>query len=144
MRSSGSWRILLDCSTFLSGIFYPLGKPHKILDLWMDKKFELYLTKVIFEEYVRKTKDLTHRLKKTEESVDLWFTLFRKLAIFIDPEPLPKDLCRDPDDVKYLEAAKGGRIDFLISSDNDLLILRKFADTKIVLPSDFLKMFAKK
>jgi putative PIN family toxin of toxin-antitoxin system len=139
MKSSGVWRVLLDCSTFLSAIFYPLGKPNKILFLWIEGLYDLYLTKDIYLEYQRKIKDMAVRLKKSEEKGQSWLIFLNQRAIFVNPLPLPKTSCRDFNDVKYLEVAAGSRADFLISSDKDLLILKKFKKTKIVTPDEFLK-----
>jgi putative PIN family toxin of toxin-antitoxin system len=42
------------------------------------------------------------------------------------------DLCRDEKDNKFLEVAINGRADYLITGDNDLLVLRPFQDVKIL------------
>jgi len=49
------------------------------------------------------------------------------------------EVCRDPKDNYLLALAKGGEADFLISGDEDLLILKRFEDTEVVLISDFVK-----
>lgn len=46
--------------------------------------------------------------------------------------------CRDPKDVKFLECAVAGQADYLVSSDRDLLALRRFRDVAIVNPGHFL------
>lgn len=143
MKSSGNWRGIVDCSTFLSGIFYPLGKPNKILSLWVQRNFDLYLSQAIYQEYQDKTKDIAIRLKKTGNEGILWFKLLDKRAIFVEPKLIPKESCRDSGDLKYLEAAKGGNADFLVTSDKDLLVLKKFDQTKILSPSEFLEIFVK-
>ncbi len=140
MKLSGVWRVVLDCSTFLSGVFYPLGKPNQVLRVWVDKKFDLYLSEEIYKEYELKIEEIAKRLKKEPTKGKLWFKLIDRRAIFIKPRPLPKDYCRDPNDLKYLEAAADSGADFLISSDKDLLVLKKFEKTKIVSPDQFLKI----
>ncbi|PZV21376.1 MAG: putative toxin-antitoxin system toxin component, PIN family [Snowella sp.] len=42
------------------------------------------------------------------------------------------DLCRDEKDNKFLEVAINGKADYLITGDNDLLVLRPFQDVKIM------------
>lgn len=55
------------------------------------------------------------------------------------PQPLAfPGACRDPKDVKFLECAVTGRADYLISSDRDLLGIRRFRDVAIVNPGHFL------
>ena len=48
------------------------------------------------------------------------------------------DLCRDKKDNKFLEVAINGRADYLITGDNDLLVLRPFQDIKIMTVNEFL------
>ena len=48
------------------------------------------------------------------------------------------DLCRDEKDNKFLEVAINGKADYLITGDNDLLVLRPFQDVKIMTINEFL------
>jgi putative PIN family toxin of toxin-antitoxin system len=47
-------------------------------------------------------------------------------------------LCRDEKDNKFLEVAINGKADYLITGDNDLLVLRPFQDVKIMTINEFL------
>ncbi|HXT80249.1 MAG TPA: putative toxin-antitoxin system toxin component, PIN family [Acetobacteraceae bacterium] len=51
-------------------------------------------------------------------------------------------LCRDPTDDKFLELAVSGRADFILTGDNDLLVLGLFRGTRIVAPATFLRTVA--
>ncbi|MBE9011657.1 putative toxin-antitoxin system toxin component, PIN family [Pseudanabaenaceae cyanobacterium LEGE 13415] len=46
--------------------------------------------------------------------------------------------CRDPKDDKFLELASNGNANYLLSSDQDLLVLNPFRAVKILTPADFL------
>ena len=48
------------------------------------------------------------------------------------------ELCRDEKDNKFLEVAINGKADYLITGDNDLLVLRPFQDIKIMTVNEFL------
>jgi putative PIN family toxin of toxin-antitoxin system len=48
------------------------------------------------------------------------------------------DLCRDEKDNKFLEVAINGKAEYLITGDNDLLVLRPFKDVKIMTINEFL------
>ena len=47
------------------------------------------------------------------------------------------DLCRDPKDNFLLSLAKDSNADFLITGDNDLLVLKKFKGTRIVTVAEY-------
>ncbi len=49
-------------------------------------------------------------------------------------------ICRDPKDNKFLELALNGNADFLITGDNDLLVLNPYRSTKIIKPAEFLSL----
>jgi len=47
------------------------------------------------------------------------------------------EICRDPKDSFLLALAKDGNADYLITGDEDLLVLKKFGQTKIVKLNEF-------
>ena len=48
-------------------------------------------------------------------------------------------ICRDPKDNIYLELALAGRADFIVSGDNDLLVLNPFRNIQIITPREFIE-----
>lgn len=48
--------------------------------------------------------------------------------------------CRDPKDNKFLEVAVNGNADYILTGDQDLLILNPFRDIPIVPPAYFLDL----
>lgn len=53
------------------------------------------------------------------------------------------EICRDPDDNFLLALAKDSKVKYLVTGDEDLLILEKFEETRIVTVTDFLKEIQK-
>jgi putative PIN family toxin of toxin-antitoxin system len=52
--------------------------------------------------------------------------------------------CRDPKDNKFLELAISGYADYLLTGDQDLLILHPFRNIQIITVSNFLNYFDSK
>ncbi|MDZ4662907.1 MAG: putative toxin-antitoxin system toxin component, PIN family [Pseudomonadota bacterium] len=50
-------KVVIDTNVFVSGIFWK-GPPSKVIDLWLDGRFELVKTPEILEEYIRITENL--------------------------------------------------------------------------------------
>lgn len=48
--------------------------------------------------------------------------------------------CRDPKDDKFLELAVNGKAEYIITGDQDLLVLHPFRDTKILTTKDFIDL----
>ena len=50
--------------------------------------------------------------------------------------------CRDPNDDKILELAVNGEADYIVTGDDDLLVLNPFRRIAIVTPAEFLTLAA--
>lgn len=48
------------------------------------------------------------------------------------------NVCRDDKDNKFLELAVNGNADYLITGDEDLLVLNPFQNIAIIKPNEFL------
>lgn len=49
------------------------------------------------------------------------------------------EVCRDRSDNMVLEAAVAGQADYIVTGDEDLLVLRLFEGIRIVEPAEFLR-----
>ena len=50
------------------------------------------------------------------------------------------ELCRDPKDNKFLDISIASNADFLITGDEDLLVLKKIENTIIITPRNFISL----
>ena len=53
----------------------------------------------------------------------------------------PPPICRDSSDDAFLECARLADCDFLVSGDNDLLVLKEHGRTQIINPAQFLAVW---
>ncbi len=67
-----------------------------------------------------------------------WNRYLTEIGEMVEPQRLA-GICRDPDDEKYLEAAVGGRAQFLVSGDKDPLVLKKIHGIPVLSPRAFLQ-----
>ncbi len=128
-------KIVLDTNVFVSGIFWS-GPPHKIVTLWAENKITILITKKILNEYFR----VLNEIDKNGEIAKKW------CALMVENCPVLEDknyiqICRDLDDNKFLDCALIGKVDYLVSGDNDLLSLNKIEKIKIVNPAKFLRIY---
>jgi putative PIN family toxin of toxin-antitoxin system len=130
-------KIVLDTNVFISGIFWD-GSPRKILSLWAKNKIDLLITKKILNEYLR----VLHKIDKDGNIAKKWGAFIIEHSIIINDKELIQ-LCRDPDDNKFLNCAITGKADYIVSGDKDLLSLKKIGSIRIVNTSKFLKIHNK-
>lgn len=65
-------------------------------------------------------------------------------SVMLDVEAHITD-CRDHKDNKFLDLADTGKVDYLVTGDDDLLVLHPFKETQIIKPRGFLEAaFVKK
>ena len=50
-------------------------------------------------------------------------------------------ICRDSQDDKFIACAVAAQADYIVSGDEDLLVLKKYEQIKIISASEFLKKF---
>lgn len=133
-------KIVLDTNILVSGIFFG-GVPGRILDAWTQRRFEIVITPVIFDEYAGTIQAFGGR-----EAAPLrayWMAAIAEHAHHVlDPKTYPK-ICRDPHDDKFLYCAFSVKADYLVTGDKDLKILEGSYDFKIISPREFLSILEK-
>jgi uncharacterized protein len=129
-------RVVLDTNVLISAFLSPVGKPFACLRWVLDnatlmvshellEELESRLARPKFTEYLGESKRraVVADLARSAVQVELAGTV---------------KVCRDPDDNKLLEIAAVGRADFLVTGDQDLLVLNVFQGIPILTPTRVL------
>ena len=132
-------RIVVDTNVIISGLFFG-GNPSKVLMAIVDSKVNALATKEIINEYINVIERMMANKTKSFElaTLDTLFTSFE----LIDRKTV-LELSRDPDDNKFIECAIDGNAMYIVSGDNDLLVLKQYNDIKIITVNDFCDIFNK-
>ena len=128
-------KVVIDTNIFISGIFWG-GAPFKILELWKNKKIELVSTDEILKEYF----DVIERLviPENKKLAIKWKNYIKKNITIITNKSNHK-ISRDKDDDKFIQCALSGKIKYLVSGDNDLIVLKRYKTVNILKVKDFLE-----
>lgn len=129
-------RLVFDSNVLVSAHILENSVSKKVVDIGFLRFFILYSVDTLqeFETVLLRSKfDKYLSIDSRKEAI----TFFSKIAI---PTIVKSSfqLCRDPKDDKYLQLAFDGNADFLITGDQDLLVLNPFHGTRILSPSEFL------
>ena len=127
-------KIVLDTNLLVSGIFWS-GTPAKILEHWLDDCFELCITENILKEYNRVIKKIAGKegLALAQEWKSL---LSSKCSIYSTTRT--EEYSRDPDDDKFIYCALDASAIYIVSGDQDLLVLKQVEKVKIITAKSFL------
>jgi len=130
-------RLVLDTNIFISA-FYWGGNSQKIIDRIIKGTDELYISDKIINEI----SEVMNRPKfKTEKTtINGYIKTIEKSGKKVFVEGNIKGICRDKDDDDKLECAIICNADFLITGDDDLLILKNYENIKIITPKIFMNI----
>ena len=132
-------RITLDSSVLIAAYVTRAGACAELLEEIL-QHHELVLSDHILDEVRRK---LTYKLLLPPRLVARVVQSLARAASMVEPTLLPPDACRDPADLPVLGTAVAGDAELLVSVDNDLLVLKRYATIDIVRPGEFWNRVAR-
>ncbi|WP_035990706.1 putative toxin-antitoxin system toxin component, PIN family [Leptolyngbya sp. KIOST-1] len=130
-------RVVVDTNTLVSGVLIAASVPDlavqraralgillfstatfdELSQVIFRPKFDRYVSTNVRAEFIARIAETSEQINITEKIV----------------------VCRDPKDDQFIEVAINGNADWLITGDQDLLILRSFRGVEIVSPAQFLE-----
>ncbi len=133
---SGKRRLVLDTNVLVSAVLTPEGKPRGCLEYALERGVLLLSEQTRGEllEVLYRPRLQRYIVKSEREGV------LGRVAIRAERVEVEKriEACRDPKDDKFLEAVVSGEADYLVSGDEDLLVLHPFRGIPILTPAAFL------
>jgi uncharacterized protein len=132
-------RVVLDTNVWLSGLLWG-GTPDRILQQVEAGTIQVIISEDILDELARTLArpKLQKRLNQLGLEVDAVMTAVRRVVIIVVANPVQVPDLRDPKDEIIIAAAISGCVEFIISGDQDLLVLASVEGIPIVSPRDFL------
>lgn len=134
-------KVVLDTNVLASATIVKEGHSGQILQAWQRGEIELIISPQILEE----VKDvlLRPRIRKqqwmTEQEVEVLLQAIEQVATHVRGSLDVNVIEKDPEDNKFLAAAKEGKAQYVISGDRHLLKVRNFEGIQIVSPKRFLE-----
>jgi putative PIN family toxin of toxin-antitoxin system len=130
-------RIVLDTNVLISATLWN-GCSKRILERVENQKIDLLISEDILEEYVETMNydEIKQKIKNKSLEINYSIDKIRLLSKIINI--ISKlNICTDPDNNKILECAVDGNVDYIITYDKHLLVLKEFNKIKIVTPEEF-------
>ena len=129
--------IVIDTNVVISGTFFG-GAPRKVLEAVVDNTISAFATTEIVEEYIEIVQEMIDR-KQGHLSVAVLNPFVQNL--YLVEASTSVEVCRDPDDNKFIGCAIDSRSYYIVSGDKDLLVLEKYEGIEIITAADFCKRF---
>jgi putative PIN family toxin of toxin-antitoxin system len=133
-------KAVVDTNVIVSGLIWG-GPPASLLDRAAMRFFHLKTSEEILVEAQRvlQRPHLKEKLRVRGRTPEGVLAVYREVAEIVTPAdvPLPAEL-RDPEDLLVLRCAVGANAMAIITGDNDLLTMKRFAGIPIMTPRLFL------
>ena len=131
-------RVVFDTNVLVAA-FLTEGVCSKLLVRARKKECDLILSEAIVEEFERVLVK-KFSLSRTDLS-DVRILLGETTEEILRHVAAIEPLCRDPDDDKILACAHEAKAGYIVTGDQDLLVIEQYEGTRIVTPRDFEALF---
>jgi len=128
-------KLVLDTNIFISA-FYWGGNSQKVIDRTITGPDELYVSDKILEEISEVM--ARPKFKTEQETIDKYIETIESNCRKVFTEGRIKGICRDKDDDDKLECGINCNADYIITGDEDLLVLGNYKTMKIITPGEYL------
>jgi len=126
--------VLLDTTVLVSGIYFG-GQPRAVLDAWAAVRFDLLVSPLIFDEYVRTCDRLSASYRGLENQSVLATIIGH--GHLVPDAPASGPITSDPDDDKFMLCARDHDA-VIVSGDRHLLDSSGWEGVRVMRPHDFL------
>ena len=126
-------KIVIDTNVVISGVFFG-GAPREVLQAVVDGNVTACASPEIVSEYEEIVNEMINR-KQGRLNRNILSPLIEKLSLIMPTSDV--DICRDPDDNKFLNCAKDSGSIYIVSGDKDLLVIQTFEGIRIVTANEF-------
>ncbi len=131
-------KIVFDTNVILSALITQ-GLSSRVLDICIDKHV-LFVSSWIIDEVIEK---LNVKLNIPSTEIERISSFIHNVFNNVNPKGTLPSICRDKDDNNILLLAQDVAADVIITGDKDLLILKKYLDTHIISPRQFIEYYYK-
>lgn len=130
-------RFIVDTNLWIS--FLINGNFEKIEEFLFRDGFELIYGRELLDEFLDVIRRPKLRKYFSKSKIEIALEIIIDFAVFIEVTS-QVNICRDPKDNFLLSLAIDSKAKFLVTGDQDLLILKSIKDTKIVSFNDFVNL----
>jgi putative PIN family toxin of toxin-antitoxin system len=128
-------KVVLDTNIFVAAFFWN-GNPRKVFDRVTNGLDELFITDDILKEiFTVMSRD---KFDANIDNIEEYIKIIESYSVKIIPKNKPEEISRDKDDDKILQCGFEGNVNYIITGDNDLLVLKEYKNIKIIKPKEYL------
>ncbi|MEK7440653.1 MAG: putative toxin-antitoxin system toxin component, PIN family [Chloroflexota bacterium] len=134
-------RSVIDTNVLIRALIRPLGTVGPIVVKLQEGKYQIVYSQQLLDELTEKMllPRIRNKYPVSEEQMADLFNLIIEFGKRVDPER-HVEICRDPDDNHVIDVALAGEAEYVVTGDDDLLILKEFETVRFITPKEFLTL----
>jgi putative PIN family toxin of toxin-antitoxin system len=133
---------VLDTNVLISGLISGQGPPCRLVNAWLEGRFVLITSLYQVEEvnHVLAYPRLAERIRLEDAELEMILAALLSEAVVVPGQIRLPGVTRDPQDDAIVACACEGAADYIVSGDQDLLVLGSYEGIQIVPTRQFLKV----
>jgi putative PIN family toxin of toxin-antitoxin system len=133
-------RVVIDTSVLIRYLVRPSAATKELVEvLWLGDEVQMVTAPELIDELVGVLeRDYIQTLIRPAEGQVLLDAIHHKAEI-LPSFGKPPSYTRDPKDDKFVACALVGNVDFLVTVDEDILVLETAGDVHMITPYDFVR-----
>lgn len=130
---------VLDTNVIISGTISSKGAPSELLTAWRERWWTLIISPMILAEVDRvlRLPRIIRAYALSHQDIAEVIRLLESRAVVVPGRLQISPSARDPEDDHVLACALEGHADYVVTGDQDLLILERYQDIPIATPASF-------
>jgi len=125
-------RVVLDTNVIIAA-FATRGLCTEVFNICVESH-----TMVISEQILSEIQEkLAAKVRLPQNTIDEIIEYLGKITESVEPVNIEKSACRDADDLKVIGTAVSGKAEFIITGDEDILVLKKYGQVEMISPREF-------
>ncbi|MBI4745392.1 MAG: putative toxin-antitoxin system toxin component, PIN family [Deltaproteobacteria bacterium] len=125
-------RVVLDTNVIIAA-FAARGLCAEVFEICLSDHTVILSEHILSETYEK----LIKKVRLPQDSAQNIIDYLRDTAEVVEPELVDESVCRDKDDTRVIGAALKGKAKFIITGDDDLLVIKSYKGVKIITPREF-------
>jgi putative PIN family toxin of toxin-antitoxin system len=138
-RKKEGLKVVLDTNVLISGLLFT-GETSRVVRWGKDRRIIPVITRETFEE-LRSVLHYPKFALRRQEIRDIIEIEILPYFEVIDVVQSVRNVCRDPEDDKFIACAISAGVDYLVTGDQDLANMKKYKNIRILIIAEFLKLF---
>jgi putative PIN family toxin of toxin-antitoxin system len=138
-RKKEGLKVVLDTNVLVSGLLCT-GETSKVVRLWQDRKIIPVISRETFEELRTVVQYPKFGLNRQEIRDLIEFEILPYFEV-LDVVQKIQNVCRDPEDDKFIACTISAGVDYLVTGDRDLSDMKRYKNIRILTIAEFISLF---